>query len=71
MNLEKLEKIEKVIRKETNFCSLNDMCNKCKGSYTPTLRADLNPDLIQVAEAFNNEMKNRGINKTAFLVLKK
>ena len=44
------------------------MCNHSFGSYTPTLRIDINPDLRQVAEAFNEVMKIRGSYKKAFIV---
>jgi len=60
--------LDALVRKETAFYSLMDMCNHSFGSYTPTLRIDINPDLRQVAEAFNEVMKIRGSYKRAFIV---
>ncbi len=61
------EEIDQVVRKETCFESLQDMCNRSLGTYTPTLRPDLNPLLKQVAEAYDIEMIARGSRKRAFI----
>ena len=60
--------LNRVVRRETAFKSFNDMIEHSKGSYTPTLRADVNLDLIAVANAFDDKMQRLGINKKAHLI---
>ena len=60
--------LDEVVRKETAFESIVDMCDHSMGSYVPTLRADINSDLILVANAFNAEMRARNkCDKKAYL----
>lgn len=64
------EEIDAVVKKETVFKSLKEMCDKAP-NYIPTLRADINPDLEFVAQEYNRELARRGIDKRAYLVTKR
>lgn len=65
------EQIDEVVRKNTAFSSLQDMCDSSMGSYVPTLRIDIDILLKRVADAYDAEMEHRGSEKRAYRVYPK
>ena len=59
------EALDAFIRSRTGFESLEDMVSG-KGGYTPTIRVDMEPGFLQLADAYDQEQIRRGDPRRAY-----